>query len=330
MTPPSYDACETHGNLLRHAVTEDNRYVTLAQALKNPQASYFCPGCGISLYPEGGKEDITRNFYRKGHFNKMPRPTFKKGQEKVSQLELAINVMAANLRYSKDFSDIATNVTYVSERKKGDVWQEHKSYPIQLYARRGGYDPITALIHVVEMPLKRARDLYSPLKEIAGEPSPGEKHRSIYTEDGQVELQKAVHQNIVTIKDPRSFRQSKKGRLELTPTLYNFIGYLTGTINYFNPSNLYLEDVSIHEGEPVGKPEENPNQYFTFSFNQLPHFSLEPKDPVRKQRELSNWKGRYGVFIPKWKVAGFIPVIVNENGDPRIVKRKDGQLEFLL
>ena len=328
--------CPTHGHTLTKALDNDGNVVLLPQALKVRDKDYFCPNpeCRAKVTPEGGTIVRAGDYYRKGHFNIVPESKAKySGPKRESLGELVRDAVAETLRYSRDFNKVYTNVEFKSERHKKDKgWWKHKNFNVDVVARREGHESLDVILHVVELPLKSsANDLYQKIKEIADEQIPSIKMKYLSSPDlGKVPLKRRVYQNFIVLKNERSYRPTGKNKVELVPTIYNFIGGLTETISYFDPVSMNSFLVSISDSQKVDSEiEHDPRRLFKVKIEELPYFSFMGQDIGKLQKPLKNFPERNSINIAKWKLAVPTPIKVNENGRPVSIFRSDGQSDLL-
>lgn len=333
--------CPTHGHMLTKALSSEGDFVLLPEALKAKHEKYFCPNpeCRIRVVPEGGKIVRAGDYYRRGHFNAVPEHKERyDGRKRESLVELVRDAIAASLRYSRDFDYVDTNVQFESqhyndgekdESKKG--WWKFKDFNVDVVARREGRESLDVILHLVELPLKRADDLYQTIKEVADEQKPSVKRKYIKTSEGKkVPLNTRVYQNFVVIKNWKSYETAGRNKVQLVPTVYNFIGDLSGNIFYLDPDTMNPFLLSISNPEKVeSEVEHDPRRIFKTKIEEIPYFSFIGQDIGKVQKELKNWPGRNSINITHWKLAVPTRINIDKNGNPVSVTRKGGQIEML-
>ncbi|MFH1053531.1 MAG: hypothetical protein V1740_03895 [Candidatus Woesearchaeota archaeon] len=332
--------CQTHGrNCLTIALDKDGELIKLPDALKDKSAEYFCPNpdCGVRLSPEGGTKVISRDYWRRGHFNAYPEKSPEsiqryQGPKRESIAHLVRDSIAEGLRYSGDFQKVLVGADYKGEFVKTESFP--RQYDLDIFARRGGEDSLDMVLHILELPLEEGslNDVYSRIRELQSEPIPSEKLRYIKDSDGEwLPLGKRIHQNFVVIKNDHSWqRKSGASRVELVPSVYNFLGFLTdNSICYCDPTSLNLEIVDISCPKSISGLRHGQRKSFNVHVAELPYFSFAGLDAVVKEKDLVNWPGKKSVSLKNWKLAQPIEIDVDDKGNPVSVTRLSGQIEFL-
>ncbi len=332
-----HQGCSLKGKLVDRAQLETGELVTLAQALrKEKRGPYYCPdqNCHMGVVPEGKTIVRAGGYERRGHFNTLPtvglpEHIFQKKTRDYNPLE----AITLSLESTGDFSFVGTHCTYQSTyRKKGEGECVRKKFPVDITAKMN--DGTDVILHVVELPSPYpASKLYHQIKEISVENIDDHRKRVIKPRYGPIgELGRKVYQNIIVIKNNRSFGPAEGGRTLLVPWVHYFIHALTGDIHYFNPLTMRVETYQMMESAKFeGEHPKDSRMTARMKLREeLSDITFTPLDKGILQREISNREEGFVINIGNWKIAKPQAVIYDQDGKPISKDGKGGQRQMIL
>ena len=254
--------------IITYALGDSSSNVYIATALRNPQASYYCPdpNCRVELVPRKGSRSIPfrsegrEGFYdRKAHFAaKGEHPQQGPVRNAVSLYQTAIDTIVSLLEASDHYGSIyhssptTTLDLHVQYKRKKDGWWKLASHPVDILARtKGGIDII---IQVEEKAISKrygnAQAFIGRVNQIANE-----DHKFVLDCDSnQVNLTSRIYQTAVVLKNEEYYPEKSEG-VVLTPTETVLLQGLFGQINILDlerkeliiPSNIKPDGTIVEE-----------------------------------------------------------------------------------
>ena len=347
------EECEEHGHKLQFALTPDEKRISVYSAIQAPDKVYACPGCGIRVVPEADTPIRVLDVVRAAHFNALPgygndhsMRRAKRNYESVA--DFVKSMIVQTLSTSNEFSYAGSDLSYVSHRRQADgkFWQ-HSKHEIDVFARRNNPGSIDVILHVIEVPMNNviADRLYEKMADIATEYSDDKiksltsgNDRFVLDEvvriEGKMSRRRRTYQNFVVVANDNSIRDLGRSRVELPPTVHNFVSYYTDdNVIFFDPSSLTFSLNSFSEKRPVQADREtdehNPNMTFRCAKTDMPYFTFEATPDVEKKKPYKNRPSIKSSNIAHWRLAKPVKIEVGPDGKPYSVIREDGHAEFV-